>query len=52
MSEKINLNRVEMPKQSPEERKHNFEEVALGYSPEQAKAEAERCLQCKKPTVR
>jgi glutamate synthase (NADPH/NADH) small chain len=50
MSEKINLNRVDMPKQPPEERRHNFEEVALGYSSEQAKAEAERCLQCKKPT--
>jgi glutamate synthase (NADPH/NADH) small chain len=49
MSSKINLNRVEMPKQPPEERRYNFEEVALGYSPEQAKAEAERCLQCKKP---
>jgi glutamate synthase (NADPH/NADH) small chain len=49
MSAKINLNRVDMPRQPPEERRHNFEEVALGYSAEQAKAEAERCLQCKKP---
>jgi glutamate synthase (NADPH/NADH) small chain len=50
MSSKINLNRVDMPKQPPEERRHNFEEVALGYSAEQAEAEAKRCLQCKKPT--
>jgi glutamate synthase (NADPH/NADH) small chain len=49
MSSKINLNRVEMPKQPPEERRYNFEEVALGYSSEQAQAEAGRCLQCKKP---
>ena len=49
MSSKMNLNRVEMPKQSPEKRKRNFQEVALGYSPEQAAEEAGRCLQCKKP---
>jgi glutamate synthase (NADPH/NADH) small chain len=49
MSSKINLNRVEMPKQSPEKRKSNFQEVALGYTPEQATEEAGRCLQCKKP---
>lgn len=49
MSTKINLNRIEMPKQSAEIRKFNFHEVALGYSPNQAIAEAERCLSCKKP---
>jgi glutamate synthase (NADPH/NADH) small chain len=48
--EKINLNRVAMPKQSPQLRVKNFEEVALGYSHQQAKAEAERCIQCPKPT--
>ena len=41
--------RVPMPEQPPEVRSHNFDEVPLGYSPEQAQAEAERCLQCKKP---
>lgn len=46
---KINLNRVEMPKQSPEIRKRNFHEVALGYAQDQAVEEASRCLQCKKP---
>ena len=41
-----------MPTQSPEERAHNFDEVALGYTYEVAKAEAERCLNCKnKPCV-
>ena len=49
MSTKMNLNRVEMPKQSPDVRRRNFREVALGYSPEQASEEASRCLQCKKP---
>jgi len=38
-----------MPKQPPEKRIRNFEEVALGYTPEQAITEAKRCLQCPKP---
>lgn len=39
----------EMPEQAPRERIHNFNEVALGYSQQQAQLEASRCLQCKKP---
>jgi glutamate synthase (NADPH/NADH) small chain len=46
---KLDLNRREMPKQPPEVRRHNFSEVALGYTVETAVAEAKRCLQCKKP---
>lgn len=46
---KIDLNRRDMPKQSPEIRKFNFSEVALGYPIETAVQEAVRCLQCKKP---
>lgn len=46
---KIDLRRREMPKQAPEIRSHNFNEVALGYTPELAVEEARRCLQCKKP---
>lgn len=38
-----------MPKQTPEERIRNFDEVALGFTPETAMLEAQRCLQCKKP---
>jgi glutamate synthase (NADPH/NADH) small chain len=38
-----------MPEQEPNVRNRNFDEVPLGYTPEQAKAEAARCLQCKKP---
>lgn len=45
---KLNLNRVEMPRQKPEVRAKNYNEVALGYSLEQAIEEAERCIQCPK----
>jgi glutamate synthase (NADPH/NADH) small chain len=41
--------RQPMPHQDPKERIKNFNEVALGYSTEQAVAEAKRCIQCKKP---
>ncbi|MCE5285193.1 MAG: NADPH-dependent glutamate synthase [Pelosinus sp.] len=36
-----------MPEQSPEARRRNFNEVALGYTADIAKAEAARCLNCK-----
>lgn len=36
-----------MPMQSPQDRIKNFDEVALGYTPELAIAEASRCLNCK-----
>jgi len=45
---KLNLNRVPMPRQDPKVRGRNFNEVALGYSLEQAKEEASRCIQCPK----
>lgn len=39
--------RPEMPQLSAEERKNNFSEVIPdGYTPEQAEAEASRCLEC------
>ncbi len=41
--------RVDMPCQPAEVRRANFDEVALGYTKEMAIAEAQRCLQCKKP---
>jgi homotetrameric NADPH-dependent glutamate synthase len=41
--------RAPMPQQPPEERIHNFNEVALGLGLEGALHEAERCLRCKKP---
>ncbi|HVO36930.1 MAG TPA: hypothetical protein VMT01_02025, partial [Candidatus Acidoferrum sp.] len=46
---KIRKEAIEMSKQKPEVRRKNFEEVALGYTEEQAKEEASRCLQCPKP---
>jgi glutamate synthase (NADPH/NADH) small chain len=45
---KIKKEAVRMPKQDPKERIDNFNEVARGYSEEQAVAEAARCLQCVK----
>ncbi len=41
--------RTAMPCQPADVRAHNFNEVALGYTPEDAAREASRCLQCKKP---
>ena len=38
--------RPTMAQLSPEERKHNFNEIVVGYTEEQAKAEAMRCLEC------
>ncbi|MBR3056541.1 MAG: NADPH-dependent glutamate synthase [Clostridiales bacterium] len=43
----LSLTKVPMPEQKPEERITNFDEVALGYTVEQAKEEATRCLNCK-----
>lgn len=41
--------RTSMPEQDPQVRSRNFEEVARGYTLDMALAEADRCLQCKKP---
>jgi glutamate synthase (NADPH) small chain len=40
---------VPMREQDPKVRASNFSEVPFGYSAEEAKAEALRCLQCRKP---
>ncbi|MDO8578004.1 MAG: NADPH-dependent glutamate synthase [Dehalococcoidales bacterium] len=48
MPRQLNLNREEMPRQDAKTRGKNFREVALGYSPEKAKAEASRCINCPK----
>ena len=48
----MSLKKNEMPVQDPKIRSGNFDEVALGYTEEQALDEAERCLNCKnKPCV-
>lgn len=41
--------RVPAREQPPEIRIHNFDEVPLGYTIEEARSEAGRCLNCKKP---
>lgn len=41
--------RVKAREQDPKIRACNFEEVCLGYSPEEAVREASRCLHCKNP---
>src|SRR5512142_1173346 len=53
MAKKIGLKtKTSMPCADPGERRHTFNEVALGYSIEMAVQEAERCIQCKnKPCV-
>lgn len=43
------MKRVPISEQDPKVRASNFEEVCLGYTPEEAMAEAARCLNCKKP---
>ncbi len=48
----MSLKKNEMPTQDPVERSKNFNEVALGYTEQQAIEEAQRCLNCKnKPCV-
>lgn len=45
--ERLKIPQQAMPCQSPAARAANMAEAALGYSEEQAQAEALRCLQCK-----
>ncbi|MDR3012373.1 MAG: NADPH-dependent glutamate synthase [Chitinispirillales bacterium] len=41
--------RIPMQEQDPAARNRNFTEVPYGYTADEAKAEAARCIQCKKP---
>ena len=43
--------RQNMPMATPEVRKHNFEATELGYTLEQERLEADRCLRCHRPIV-
>jgi glutamate synthase (NADPH/NADH) small chain len=47
--ERTKIPRQKMPEQDPIVRRGNFNEVALGFTEELALAEANRCLQCKRP---
>lgn len=46
----MKIDRIHMPEQDAKERARNFKEVNLGLTEEQAITEAQRCIQCKKPT--
>ncbi|MDR1138057.1 MAG: NADPH-dependent glutamate synthase [Synergistaceae bacterium] len=43
----VSKTKTPISEQRPEERIHNFGEVCLGYTLEEGRAEAARCLQCK-----
>ncbi len=43
---KEKIQRAVMPVRTPEKRKKNFDSVILGFSEEQARNEAKRCLEC------
>ncbi len=43
------MKRIKVAEQPPEIRAKNFQEVCLGYTEEEARQEAGRCLNCKKP---
>jgi glutamate synthase (NADPH/NADH) small chain len=45
--DRLSIPLQEMPAQDPVERGRNMKEVALGYTADQARVEASRCLQCK-----
>ncbi len=47
--ERMAIPRHKMPEQDPNLRNKNFKEVNLGYDPETAIEEANRCIQCKHP---
>ena len=52
MERNMDPKRCPMPSQAADVRNKNFDEVALGYTPEMAVNEAKRCLHCKnKPCV-
>jgi glutamate synthase (NADPH) small chain len=48
--ERMKIPRQAMPEQDGEVRSHNFNEVNLGLTEEFAVLEAQRCIQCPKPT--
>ncbi len=51
--DKMSIPPQAMPEQEPKSRARNMQEVALGYTAEQAQKEASRCLQCPtKPCVK
>jgi glutamate synthase (NADPH) small chain len=49
VKDRMKIGRRPMPQRPAEERNKDFEEVNLGLGPEEAVAEARRCLDCAKP---
>ena len=47
--QRLEIPRQAMPEQIPSVRAANYDEVALGLTPDLARQEAERCLQCARP---
>src|SRR5437763_16782941 len=50
LKERMKVSRQAMPEQDAAQRSSAFTEVNLGYSPELARQEALRCLECAKAT--
>lgn len=50
MPKKIIPHRTPMAEQPAEVRAHNYQEVTCGYTADQAMAEAQRCIECAKPS--
>jgi len=44
--QRFKIDVVKPPKQDPEQRVHNFNEVSQPYTPETAIEQAQRCLYC------
>ncbi len=52
MEKNMSLQKTKMPELAPEVRVNSFDEVAMGYTAQNAKEESLRCLECKhKPCV-
>src|SRR5512135_3127978 len=49
LKERMKQPRNHIPLNPPEERIKNFKEVPIGFTMEQAKVEASRCIHCKSP---
>jgi glutamate synthase (NADPH) small chain len=47
--ERMAIPRQDMPARDPSIRKGDFDEVALGFTPDVAMVEASRCLECRRP---
>jgi glutamate synthase (NADPH/NADH) small chain len=49
VKERMKMPRAHMPERPPDVRNRDFKEVNIGLTPEQARAEARRCMDCANP---